>query len=317
MAASYAQPAPSALANWDESRPSQVVRLPDGRRLNFRCSGSGGPVAIMEGGWAATSMAWFKVAALEAPHRRICAYDRAGMGFSSPGPLPRDGAAVAADLEHGLKALHLRGPLILVGHSSGGLYMRAFAGRTAYKVAGVVLVDPSIAFGERRMAEIFGAGAGSLAPLEERTRRCLAASIGGRLPSTDPALVKCGGTRRPGQSEASYEVELAQLRQPSLWRTELSELEALDAATSEQATTAAPAIAHTPLIVLTAGGVNAGLPETVRRQADEAGSRLHQEIAHLSSRGSQRVVAGSSHLMMLDQPAAIASAIEEVAAARR
>ena len=72
---------------------------------------------------------------------RACAYDRAGMGLSEPGPKPRDGLAIAKDLETLLKAAHEDGPFILVGHSMGGLYIRLFAVRNPDKVAGLVFVD--------------------------------------------------------------------------------------------------------------------------------------------------------------------------------
>src|SRR5690606_11878578 len=75
------------------ARPALLARLPDGRRLNFRCSGQGSPTVILEGGYGATSLAWGRVRAVIEKTNRVCTYDRAGLGFSDPGPLPRDGAA--------------------------------------------------------------------------------------------------------------------------------------------------------------------------------------------------------------------------------
>jgi pimeloyl-ACP methyl ester carboxylesterase len=72
---------------------------------------------------------------------RSLAYDRAGLGYSDPGPRPRDGRAIAVDLETLLSHVGEAGPLILVGHSMGGLLLRVFVGRNHDRVAGVVLVD--------------------------------------------------------------------------------------------------------------------------------------------------------------------------------
>ena len=74
-------------------------------------------------------------------NQRSCAYDRAGLGQSDPGPGPRDGLAVTHDLERLLVAADEPGPYILVGHSMAGLYVRLFTARNPDKVAGVVLVD--------------------------------------------------------------------------------------------------------------------------------------------------------------------------------
>ncbi len=69
------------------------------------------------------------------------AYDRAGLGFSDPGSEPRDGQAIAADLEALLREAGETGPLLMVGHSMAGLLLRVFVGRNRDRVVGVVLVD--------------------------------------------------------------------------------------------------------------------------------------------------------------------------------
>src|SRR5438105_2292686 len=109
--------------------PGMQVKLPDGRAINFRCMGRGSPTVIFESGFGASSRAWTEVQALVAPTNKACAYDRAGYGFSDPGPLPRDGAAVARDLDQALRAARLSGPYVIVGHSAGALYALLFMPR--------------------------------------------------------------------------------------------------------------------------------------------------------------------------------------------
>jgi pimeloyl-ACP methyl ester carboxylesterase len=72
---------------------------------------------------------------------RSLAYDRAGLGHSDPGPAPRDGRAIIADLASLLRTLDERDPVVLVGHSMGGLMVRLFALTHPDRVLGVVLVD--------------------------------------------------------------------------------------------------------------------------------------------------------------------------------
>lgn len=79
--------------------------------------------------------------ALAAKGLRSLAYDRAGLGHSDAAPEPRDAAAAAADLAALLEALGERGPLVLAGHSMGGLMVRVFALTRAERVTGLVLVD--------------------------------------------------------------------------------------------------------------------------------------------------------------------------------
>ena len=115
-----------------------------GRRLRLVCEGPGdaAPVVILESGAFGIAADWAVVQdRLAARGMRSCAYDRAGMGFSDPGPSPRDGIATAEDLEKLLAAAHIPAPYILVGHSMAGLRVRLFAVRHPDRTAGVVLVD--------------------------------------------------------------------------------------------------------------------------------------------------------------------------------
>ncbi|MHB8286097.1 MAG: alpha/beta hydrolase, partial [Caulobacteraceae bacterium] len=72
---------------------------------------------------------------------RSIAYDRAGLGFSDPGPEPRDTDAVADDLQAVLAAAGERAPYILVAHSMAPIYAYTFALRHPGWIKGLVLVD--------------------------------------------------------------------------------------------------------------------------------------------------------------------------------
>jgi pimeloyl-ACP methyl ester carboxylesterase len=115
-----------------------------GRGLHLVRAGpaTGEPVVLLEAGSFGFSADWAVVQAqLAALGLRSLAYDRAGLGLSDPGPSPRDGLAVAADLERLLAEAAEPGPFVLVGHSMAGLHVQLFAGRNRGRVAGVVLVD--------------------------------------------------------------------------------------------------------------------------------------------------------------------------------
>ena len=309
---------PGAAASPSEeasTHPGLLARLPDRRVINFRCAGAGRPTVLLEAGYGATSLAWGQVQALEAPRRRACAYDRAGYGFSDPGPEPRDGAAIARDLDQALRAARISGPFILVGHSAGGLYVRLFADRRPNDVVGMVLVDPSVEHQDKRLAAAFGPGAGSLSGLRAVAERCLTAAERGLLPSSDAALASCAPRPKPDRPAAVTAARLAEAKRTTTWTTELSELDNLWTRTSDEVAGGRSRYGDLPLVVLTADGTYAGAPPAVRAAAAGFWTSLHQEIAARSSRGVQRTVSGSSHLMMIDRPDAIAAAIEDVAAA--
>ena len=100
------------------------------------------PLVVLEAGAFGFSADWAAVqAGLTARGFASIAYDRAGLGLSDPGPLPRDGVAIGADVEALLDHLAPKGPLILCGHSMGGLHVHRLAVRRRERVAGLVLVD--------------------------------------------------------------------------------------------------------------------------------------------------------------------------------
>ena len=100
------------------------------------------PTIVLECGAFGCAADWAVVQErLAAKGLRSLAYDRAGLGFSDPGPTPRDGRAVVADLQALLAAAGEEGPFVLAGHSMGGLFVRLFALSHPDQVLGLVLVD--------------------------------------------------------------------------------------------------------------------------------------------------------------------------------
>ena len=97
---------------------------------------------VLEAGAFGFSADWSAVQdGLAAKGLRSLAYDRAGLGFSDPGPSPRDSRSVVADLEAFLTATQEDGKIIACGHSMAGLHVRLFAARNRARIAGLVLVD--------------------------------------------------------------------------------------------------------------------------------------------------------------------------------
>jgi pimeloyl-ACP methyl ester carboxylesterase len=120
--------------------PGQMVDI-GGYRLHLNCTGAGSPIVVIDAGWGDWSAMWSWVQPEVAKSTRVCTYDRAGMGYSEAGPLPRDAQQFAKELHTLLHQAKIPGPYVLVGHSLGGLSVRVFAHDYATEVAGVVLID--------------------------------------------------------------------------------------------------------------------------------------------------------------------------------
>lgn len=122
----------------------QLVEVAPGRKLRVVCEGptAGPPTVWMEAG-AFSGAADFGALQRKLAARgfRSCAYDRAGQGFSDAARGPRDADAILSDLEKAMAAVGEPEPVVLLGHSMAGLYVRRFALAHPEKVAGLVLVE--------------------------------------------------------------------------------------------------------------------------------------------------------------------------------
>lgn len=291
-------------APFSPDKPHWLGVLPDGRKLQFRCSGRGTPTVLLESGFGADSGAWYKVQPDLARQTRVCAYDRAGYGLSDPGPLPRDGAAIARDLDQGLRAARINGPFIVVGHSAGGLYGRLFTARRTADVKGLILLDPTV---ERRAPQPEGDG---LDGIRRRLQRCAGAAEASPQPALDdPKWVGC---LPPKASDQAIMVA----RRPATWRGQLSELDSIFGRTSEQVSRIGPVLRDIPIYVITASDTAAGgpfLPFSPRVSIWEA---QHQQLAGQSRYGFQTTVL-STHLVMIARPDVVISAAKAMLASSR
>ena len=144
-----AEPTPAPAIAEDQRmlpyvEPGQLVDI-GGRRINLHCTGADGPTVILMAGIFSWSVVWYKTQPVIAQKTRVCAFDRAGYGFSDPGPRPQILSDVVDDLHAALNAGPIPGPYVLVGHSLGGIEARLYAQRWPKEVVGMVLVDTASA----------------------------------------------------------------------------------------------------------------------------------------------------------------------------
>jgi pimeloyl-ACP methyl ester carboxylesterase len=114
-----------------------------GHPVQISSAGSGRYTVIFESGFGTDLRSWRKVAPEIAEVARVVSYSRAGYGASAARTEPRTLLQSSVELDQLIAAARLRPPFILVGHSYGGMLVRAFAARHPQDVAGMVLIDPS------------------------------------------------------------------------------------------------------------------------------------------------------------------------------
>lgn len=124
--------------------PGELIEI-GGRRLHVFRSGTGGPAVIVLPSLSTPADEWVRVqrALADATDATLVLVDRGGVGWSDPAPWPRTISAMADEVGALINALGITGPVILIGHSVGGLIARLFAARNRERVARLILVDSS------------------------------------------------------------------------------------------------------------------------------------------------------------------------------
>jgi pimeloyl-ACP methyl ester carboxylesterase len=256
--------------------PGRLVDV-GGYRLHLDVTGAprGRPTVILDAGIASCSAHWAWVRAELAPSLRVVAYDRAGLGWSDPGPRPRDARRSAAELRAALERAGIGGPYVVAGHSFGGLVVRAFADLCPDDVVGMVLVDASH---PDQWARIPAARGGRLVAWGNRLTGVLARCGVWRLLDPAPGLTD-GLPARPA-------AELrALLARPEPWAASADALAVWEALTRPQIN-AARSLGALPLAVLSV---------TEQSLYGEVLTRLQAELPALSSNSTHTTVRGATH----------------------
>jgi pimeloyl-ACP methyl ester carboxylesterase len=186
-----------------------------GHRLYLSCTGSGSPTVVLFNGLGEWTPNWAWVQANVSRTTRVCAFDRAGEGWSGGNARRQDGHQLAYDLHALLRTAQVRGPYVLAGHSVGGTYALLYAAQYPQQVAGVALIDSATPYqfdlGGYRSFYSMWKRASALMPSAARTvmgRMALGSGFGS-LPPRARAAARAFNSS-PAQQTASH-VEFLQL----------------------------------------------------------------------------------------------------------
>jgi pimeloyl-ACP methyl ester carboxylesterase len=299
--------------------PGQLIDV-GGHRLHATCRGAGSPIVLFESGIAASSLSWSLVAPAVATFTRVCAYDRAGLGWSDA---PSGHAASRAwsferIVDDHCALLDHVGPrqkVVLVGHSFGSFVVRAVANRRPEQVAGLVLVDPATEWltatpprlrllrGGRQLSRV-----GALLAHLGVVRACLALLTGGAPaaprnfvkifgPTAAHTLERLVGEVRKLPPELHPTVK-AIWCQPKCFHAMAEHMAVLER--GGPLFTGVTPRRDIPVVVLS----------SVKQPAEELA--VHRMMAEASDRGRHIVATQSTHWIQFDEPELIVEAIRDI-----
>ena len=280
-----------------------------GRKRHIDCRGTGSPTVVFESGLGTGgTIDWSLVHDKIAGFTRACAYDRAGIMWSDAKDTPQRADAVADDLHALLKGAGITDRLVLVPHSIGGPYTRAYVGKYGDQVAGLVLVDTSHPDQVARLGKVANTDAhpGQVAWI---MRAATALSWTGAVRF---AMANAGQGKLPKDQAA----RMAAYASASVVGAR-SELEGFDATMDDARRVRS--FGDRPLVVLTAmapfkpaelKGLGLKASDGARFKAEW--KILGAEQAAMSTRGRQLTVADAGHYIQIDRPDVVISAVREV-----
>jgi pimeloyl-ACP methyl ester carboxylesterase len=303
-----------------------------GHKLQVLVEGSdqGRPTVIFESGLGGGIDSWAAVRPSIAEVTRMVSYTRAGNGGSQPGPRPRSSAQIVNELRVMLQKLDIAPPYVLVGHSIGGIYVRAFAGMYPDEVCGLVLLDPTMEFGESlsrsqvdvRLRQFWGSDYPRIEQLLARVHPKMAAIAAQSMLSIEPFLERIPIDQRPTQRDAWLELIADRSQQIEGMLVLFSEGERQELFASMESmhhVRSMPAV-DTPVVLLVAGKVGSdessdGATDDPTKSVDyvnwSKGARMERYSQYIETtpNGKMKVLHDAGHNIPKDRPDAISEAI--------
>ena len=282
-----------------QSPPGKLVDV-GGRKLHLYCTGHGSPTVILEAGAGSFAIDWALVQPEVARTTRVCSYDRAGYGWSDPGPEEDTVEQVTHDLEKAMRTSGEHPPYVLVGQSIGGLFVRWYQHEHPQQVVGMVLVESY---------EMAAPVNGKQVPLYTLTKEQLQANLPPPSSLKKPPIpteVRPPFNRLPPSLQKTHlwlEQRFLETldfnKGPAMmesWRTAFTVL--------HQASLTPDSLAGMPLIILTRDNVS----EDERKQ--------QMDLLHLSRSARQETATGSGHFIHIERPDLVIASINQVLAPR-
>jgi len=293
----------AAMEARDDARyppPGRLVEV-EGKRMHLFCQGRGSPTVVVEQGIGVQSLAWAPLNERMSAITTVCAYDRAGMGYSDPLDHPTSKVEVTRRLHTLLEKAPITDDIVLVGWSAGGMYAREYYRQFPERVKGMVLVDSSH---EQQLTRLGDPDVHYVNPL--RMQRYLAPIGWIRLSGE----VEKNFANSPLPAPIRDRIVAIKLRS-DFPRVMVAEGDGFRADLEKN--DAPPSLGGLPLVVLSEGKPdNPFMQEHIQKWFE-----LQGELAHLSTNGRHIVATQSAHAIHRTEPDLIFNAVQEVVGAAR
>lgn len=263
--------------------------------MHLYCLGAGSPTIVLEAGNGAPLAVWARVQPELARRTRVCAYDRAGLGWSAPSDASRDARQVAAELHALLAEAGEPKPYLLVGHSLGGQYALSFAVNYPQETAGLALVDA-------QHPETFFALPEATAIYEQQRQQLSLFLVLSRLGVVRLFGIGSADGRLPREAQDQLNAAKNATATLAALRDEFLAIPA-----SREQLRAIKSLDDLPLVVVSA--TEHGMPE---QEAYTMG--LQRQLAALSANTRHIVVRGADHSSLITDPNHVAGTVEAVLA---
>lgn len=286
--------------------PGELVDM-NGRTMHIHCIGTGSPTIILDAGQGGWSSDWANIMPQLSENNRVCAYDRAGYGWSEAAADDRSPQAAADDLAALLTAAQIEPPYVLVGFSHAGLAGRLFAAQHRDELAGLVLIDPATEFDSEIMSDEL-----------MRQQQSAVGMINGFNFAAKIGLLRAMGTENMagsapfiGTDPAIPEVYYPFIAHPQWWETSAQEFQShLNedhlATVREQGQ-----IPNIPLII-----IGSDVLDTTGNPAmDSLQAVRHEKLSELAAQSNQGqfiVAEGSTHNILSDRPNVITDSVKSI-----
>lgn len=267
----------------------------NGFPMHMYCTGSGSPTLVLESGLGDDWTVWAKVQPTLSNTTQVCSYDRAGMGWSDEQSKDHDANTLADQLHALLQVAGIQKPIVLMGHSIAGIYIRAYTARYPGDVAGLIFLDASSPHEDKPVTPLLAAGWSVPSFTLQRWETFFGiARARGDCSQVVPGLEFERGWIYANNCKASA-VDAT-----------IAEAHAFDHSSDETEHTGP--FGHLPILVISADAskeiseTNPGpfAPSAVKK-VQEIWDGMHEDLKHLSTNGRRIIAKGSDHYVEVDR----------------
>lgn len=276
--------------------PPGAIYFVNGHKMHINCTGFGSPTIILDTGLGDDALIWGGIQPVLSRTTRVCAYDRAGYGWSEELPPPRDADHVADELHGLLRAAKIDGPIVLMGPSIGGVYIRDYASRYPEGVAGLIFVDSATPFQDRPQAPALKAAQAKQPPVWVEAL-LMKATFSAGIPRL---LGQCSRTLSGFDAHASkLEAEDGCHLQVGAVAAELDSFDR----SSEETIHTGP-YGDLPVLIFSHDPAKTPFvknPPTLAADMETYWTQMQENLKRLSSRSKRIIAKGSGHAIQIDR----------------